>query len=150
MQCLETKGSTISTYLITSYFTPPLASMDTNSLNTSVSSLLISSISLASHHFLFYPYHFHLITSYHSSISSLLITSYFTPPLASMDKKITHYHLVAWHQWNRFPPFLTDPREFYPCPTYFSIILDLSWSDTYDIYIKARNHRIKCNELRKH
>jgi hypothetical protein len=26
-----------------------------------------------------------------------LITSYFTPPLALMDKKITHYHLVEWH-----------------------------------------------------
>jgi hypothetical protein len=28
--------------------------------------------------------------------------------------------------WNNFPPFPTDPREFYPNPTYFSMILDLS------------------------
>jgi hypothetical protein len=76
IQCLETKGSSIRTYLITSYFTPPLASMDTNLLNTCI------------------------ITSYFihiTCISSILITSYFTPPLASMDKNITRYHLVEWH-----------------------------------------------------
>jgi hypothetical protein len=39
----------------------------------------------------------HFITSYFihiTCISSLLIISYFTPSLASMDKKITHYHRV--------------------------------------------------------
>jgi hypothetical protein len=86
MQCLETKGSSISTYLITSYFTTPLALMDKKiSLPLCISSLHISSMSLASHHFLFHPCHLHLITSY------------FTPPLASMDKKITHFHIVEWH-----------------------------------------------------
>jgi hypothetical protein len=69
MQCLETKGSRINTYLITSYFTPPLASMDTNSLNTCISSLLIPSIPLE---------------TTGSRINTYLITSYFTPPLASM------------------------------------------------------------------
>jgi hypothetical protein len=128
MQCLETMGSSISTYLITSYFIPPLASVDTNSLINCILSLLISSISLAfhaSHYFLFH-----------------LITSYFTLPLLSMDKNITHHKCcskrVLWKMlsgigklwvlfaWNQFPPFLTDTREFYPCPTYFSMILDLS------------------------
>jgi hypothetical protein len=28
--------------------------------------------------------------------------------------------------WNQFPSFPTEPREFHPCPTYFSMILDLS------------------------
>jgi hypothetical protein len=42
-------------------------------------------LTLASHHFLFHLYHLHLITFY------------FTPPLASMDKKSTHYYLVKWH-----------------------------------------------------
>jgi hypothetical protein len=28
--------------------------------------------------------------------------------------------------WNQFPSFPTEPREFYPFPTYFSMILDLS------------------------
>jgi hypothetical protein len=54
IQCLVTKGSRRNTYLITSYSTPPLASMNTNSLINCISSLLISSISLASHHFLFH------------------------------------------------------------------------------------------------
>jgi hypothetical protein len=98
----------------------------------------------AFHHFLFHPYHLHLITSY------------FTPPLASMDKEITHYHLVEWHlkslslvcmepnssisSWSKkvlsistyfsmildlstmimkYDPFLADPRKFYPYPRKF-------------------------------
>jgi hypothetical protein len=28
--------------------------------------------------------------------------------------------------WNQFPPLPTDPREFYPYPTYFSMIPELS------------------------
>jgi hypothetical protein len=28
--------------------------------------------------------------------------------------------------WNQIHPFLADSREFYPYPTYFSMILDLS------------------------
>jgi hypothetical protein len=139
MQCLETKGSSISTYLITSYFTSPLASMDTNSLINCISSLLISTISLASHashHFLFHQYHLHLITLYFSHfnnityISSLLIS---LPLCHQWTKRLLIINLLngignLWvlFAWNQFPPFPTDPREFYPCPTYFSMILDLS------------------------
>jgi hypothetical protein len=86
MQCLETKGSSISTYLITSYFTPPLASMDTNSLNTCISSLLISSISLASHHFLFHPYHHFL--SLFDFISSRGEAEGFTRKIALLEGEL--------------------------------------------------------------
>jgi hypothetical protein len=123
MQCLETKGSSIRTYLITSYFTPPLASMDTNSPNTCISSLLISSISLESHHFSFHPYH---LLHFLSLLISLPLWHQWTKRLLSiivLNGIGNHWVLFAW---NQFPPFPTDPREFYPCPTYLSMILDLS------------------------
>jgi hypothetical protein len=82
------------------------------------------------HHFLFhspfgingqknYSYHLHVtpplhfITSYFihiTCISSLLIISYFTPPLASMDKKIIHDHHVEWH-WKSLSPVCMKPNS---------------------------------------
>jgi hypothetical protein len=35
-------------------------------------------------------------------------------------------NLWVLFEWNQFPPFPADPREIYPCQTYFSMILDLS------------------------
>jgi hypothetical protein len=40
--------------------------------------------------FAFYHFLFH-------SCHLQLVTSYFTLPLASMNKKITHFHIVEWH-----------------------------------------------------
>jgi hypothetical protein len=108
MQCRETKGSSISTYIITSYFTPPLALMDTNLLNTCI------------------------ITSYFihiTCISSLLISL----PLWHQGQK--DYSLsFCWMAFEIFESCLNGInflhfqliQECYPCPTYLSMILDLS------------------------
>jgi hypothetical protein len=91
-------------HLMTSYF-----------INiTCTSSLLISSISHASHHFLFHQHYLHLITSY------------FTPLCHQWTKRLLIIILLNGNEnlwvllrWNQFYPLSTDPRECYPCPTYF-------------------------------
>jgi hypothetical protein len=102
-----------------------------------------------SHHFLFdspfgingqkdYSYHLHVTPPLH------FITSYFIHITCISSLLIS---LPLWHQWtkrlliiivlsgigniwvlfalNQFPSFPIDPREFHPCPTYVSMILDL-------------------------
>jgi hypothetical protein len=78
-------------HLITSYFTSPLASMDTNSLITCISSLLISP------------------PLWHQWTKRLLI-------IILLNGIVNLWVLFAW---NQFPPLLIDLRECYPCPTYF-------------------------------
>jgi hypothetical protein len=126
MQCPETKGSRINTY-----------ELKCNAMSWDQG----FNVKHLSHHFLFhspfgingykFTYKLHLITSYFiniTCISSLL----FTPLLSSMDKKLLIIILLndignLWVllRWNQFPPLLTDPRECYPCPTYF---LNNPWS----------------------
>jgi hypothetical protein len=127
MQCLGTKGSNMSTYLITSFHSP---------------------FGINGHKF---TYQLHLVTSYFiniTCISSLLIwisvdTNSLINCISSLLILLPLCHqwtkrlliiillnsignLWVLFAWDQFPPSPIDSREFYPCPTYFSMILDLS------------------------
>jgi hypothetical protein len=96
------------------HVTPPLHFITSYFIHiTCISSLIISSISLAFHHFL-------------SFLISLPLWHQWTKRLLIIILLNGIGNLWVLFAWNQFPPFPTDPREFYPHPTYFSMILDLS------------------------
>jgi hypothetical protein len=72
-------------------------------------------MSLASHHFL--------------SLISLPLWHQWTKRLLIIILLNGIGKLGVLVSWNQFPPFPADPREIYPYPTYFSMILDLSNDD---------------------
>jgi hypothetical protein len=82
------------------------------SLPLCISSLLISSMSHASHHLL-------------SFLISLPLWHQWTKRILIIILLNGIGNLWVLFASNQFPPFPTNPREFYPYPTHFSMTLDL-------------------------